>query len=461
MLSIPGIVLLVVFVYVRPQEIFTSWQAVPLLYVFVALALVGLVLDVRLGFVRIRPTRQLAITAALLLWCIVTVVIKAPWALGDLVRAIAIPATLLLLIACGAQSFRALEVLLATLLALVLFVSFVGVEQGFSAPECHVVDWKQGADVGVPDGRPCTTRRSCEGEGAAAGADYLCEKPGLFGTSSGAGGRVRYRGILQDPNELSLAACAAIPFAFAFFERRRNALRAVVLVVTLVLVGLCTVFSQSRGGQLVFLTAIGVYFVRRFGWRGVLLGAALAVPILLFGGRSGEEADSSADERTMCLYAGMEMFRSSPIFGVGFDQFTEHHQLTAHNSFVLVAAELGVVGMLLWVTLIYLAIKAPIVALVRAGRGQITLAPVARSWAVALAASLASMYVGIFFLSFSYHHVLWISLGLSGSFYAAIRRHEPRFEVELGWREVTALTGACLALLVAITAYAGWRASSI
>jgi len=61
------------------------------------------------------------------------------------------------------------------------------------------------------------------GAGAEPGAEYMCERPGLFGTCSIGGGRVRYRGSLNDPNALALTTVFALPMAFAFFERKRSA----------------------------------------------------------------------------------------------------------------------------------------------------------------------------------------------------------------------------------------------
>lgn len=460
MLCLPGIVLLVAFIYVRPQEVYTGLQALPLLYIFLGLAVFGAVVDVKLGFLRLRGTVQHQVAIAFLGWCTLTIALRAPWYLTAGLRDIMIPASLFFLLAFGVQTFRTLEVFVASLLALVLFLSYIGVDQGLNDSVCHMVDWREGSQTGIPDGRPCETPRGCEqGEGAVAGADYLCEKPGMLNTHSIGRGRVRYRGILEDPNELSLAGCVAIPFAFAFFERKKSTMRTLLLLGTIGIVGLCTVFSQSRGGQVVFLTATGVYFIRRFGWRGILIGAALAAPMLLFGGRSGEEADSSAEERTMCLYVGMQMFRQSPLIGVGQGQFVEHHILTAHNSYVLTAAELGLPGMTLWVLLLYVSMKIPVSALRQAAAGDIELAPVARAWGVALAASLTGMFVGIFFLSFAYHDVLWIALGLTGAYQASVRVHEPRFDVSLNWREIAAVAAFCTVLVVLITVYAGYKVS--
>ena len=48
MFAIPGIVLLLVQGYLRPQEFFVQLQSVPFLYLFFALALFGLAVDLKL-----------------------------------------------------------------------------------------------------------------------------------------------------------------------------------------------------------------------------------------------------------------------------------------------------------------------------------------------------------------------------------------------------------------------------
>src|ERR1700682_4357662 len=46
------------------------------------------------------------------------------------------------------------------------------------------------------------------------------------------------------------------------------------------------------------------------------------------------------------------MFKSAPLFGIGFNGFTEFLDITAHNSFVLCLAELGLLGSTLWMALL-------------------------------------------------------------------------------------------------------------
>src|SRR6185437_5422915 len=100
--------------------------------------------------------------------------------------------------------------------------------------------------------------------------------------------------------------------------------------------------------------------IKKYGWkRGLIVGAALAVPMLMVGGRHDESADESTLERLGCSAAGIKMMLSYPFTGVGLGEFTEYNNLTAHNAYVLACGELGLPGMFLFGALMYLAIKVP------------------------------------------------------------------------------------------------------
>jgi len=79
--------------------------------------------------------------------------------------------------------------------------------------------------------------------------------------------------------------------------------------------------------------------------------------------------------------------------------------------------------------------------------------PVARLWAVALLASLAGLAIGIFFLSFAYHPVLWCFLGMSAALAAAVRRHDPGFRVRIGLTDAAAILGGSVLVAVMVFAY--------
>jgi O-antigen ligase len=454
MFAVPGLLALIFVDYLRPQEYLPALSTVPLLHLATGLAVVGFVLDLRLGLSRLQAAPLLVLTVLFFAWCLITLLVRAPDQLLTRATALLTPIAICLLLAQGIQSFRMLQVVCGLLLAICVALAALGVEQGLAPHGCHRVAMSAGHLVYLHDGRPCLEgdRTVCESEGAEPGADYVCEKVGLLGTQSDHG-RVRYRGTLGDPNELSLALGIAMPVAFAFLDRHRSVGRLLLVVLTCGLVGLCAYFTRSRGGQLVFLAVLAVYFVSRLGGRrGVVIGVLLALPLLVIGGRSG--AESSTVERLECWWAGLHLVVRSPGFGVGHGQFTEHHYLTAHNSFILATAELGLPGMLLWSAIVYLAVKIPIQAL------RARLAPVAQSWALALLASMTGLVVGSMFLSYAYKDVFWIYVGLSGMLYQAIRRHEPGFRVGFGVRDLGVVALVDLALLFALIGYTalkmGW-----
>lgn len=433
MFSAPGIAALILLIFVKPQEFVPGLEGLPLLYVMLGMATLGLLLDLRLGYARIDLPPQTPYVLAFLIWCFITYIAKVgTTGLPAVVTEMAILAVIFFLLACGIQSFRAYDFVLGSLLAASLFVAVVCFHQGTGPLGCAV---QEGAEKETlrPDGRPCRVAEDCYSGDAEPGAQYQCEKTGLFGTVSVGGGRVRYRGVLKDPNEVALACAAALPLLVARAQRKRTLTRPLLLALFVAIIGAVVIFTQSRGGILVFLTVWGTYFVRSFGWKGLGAAAVLGAPILLLGGRSGQEAESSSGERSEILMDGIYMFTSSPVFGVGYNQFTEHSFLTAHNSYMLALSENGILGLFLFLCIITLSVKTCVVCVMRYRRDPE--AKIATIWAMAMLASIAGACVGSFFLSFTYHHVLWIYFALAAALYGVVRRHDPDFKISLNIKE--------------------------
>ena len=103
-----------------------------------------------------------------------------------------------------------------------LLVTVVCAHQSFQPMTCCVET--DGFKL-APDGRACTIPQDCFEGAPVPGADYACERPGLFGTTSIARGRVRFTGKLADPNECALAIGAGTPFLFALVDRKKTPLR--------------------------------------------------------------------------------------------------------------------------------------------------------------------------------------------------------------------------------------------
>ena len=452
MFSIPGLVALLFIVFVRPQEVIVELQRIPIIEMSFGLALFGLVIDARLGHIRLRPGPQVPWAAAAFLWMMATVAITASSRLVPAGMELVILLGIFVVIAQGVQSFRALSLIAGVLLALALALAAVGIHQGVSPFGCAKLDLSHRNDlsIGIPDGRPCAQPLDCRGPGAEPGALYICERIGMLGTTSIGEGRIRYRGLLQDPNELALATSVALAFAFLFAARRRTRTRRVLVVVATVMVAICVVMTKSRGGQLAFIAVVGISLARRLGRKRLVRLAIAATPvvvtILILGGRSGAEADESAELRLVAWREGLRMLMEHPLLGVGQDHFTLYHGYTAHNSYVLTAAELGLPGFVLWSALLYLAIKIPLTGARR--YAGVVGAEVARDWGVALLAATTAMLIGIFFLSMSYHALLWIYLALASAYYGACSSHDPRWRIHFGLRDL----GLVIALDVALLA---------
>jgi O-Antigen ligase len=450
MFALPGIAALVLFVFARPHEIYRIFAGIPAMYLLYALCALGVAIDVRLRLSWPRLTSQSVLAALFLVWTAIATGIGAPGALVTQTVASVPPLIVYFALAQGAQTLRGLERIAAALLVVLLVLAVVCIEQSRSPFQCVrlAVDGPRGDTVGYPDGRLCDADFNCHTEGMP-GQDYICEKPGPVGTTSVGFGRVRYRGVLQDPNEFALAVGMALPLALAFFDRRRSLLRLLLLLLTVALVLFVVVQTRSRTGQLVLLGTVAFYFISAIGWKGVVTAAVVAGPVLLLGGRGGEEADASAAERPEAWRAGLQMWMDSPVWGVGRRQFLEHHYITAHNTFVLELAELGFVGLVVWIALWWTSFK-----IVHAGLTRLRHRPEAAPaviWGRALLAMLGGALAACGFLSLSTHPVVWTVFGLTGAYYLAIRHHDPEFRVRFGWRDaagVLVLAVLFLGLLV-------------
>ncbi|MEM9875428.1 MAG: O-antigen ligase family protein [Myxococcota bacterium] len=458
MFSLLGTAGLVGFILARPTDLFDSLRNLPLLYVFVALALLGLVIDIRYGYLRWRWSPPLVIAGLFFGWCLFTSAVFSPGDLGDNVKELAIVLVVVFFIGQAPQSLRALEVIATTVLVCSLFIAVVVVHQGTQPNVCVAIDPADGhTSMGRPDDRPCRTITQCYISPPEPQSVYRCEHHGAFGLTSIGHGRVRYAGVLHDPNEVALTVCAAIPLALGLYRRRKRRLAyGVVFALMLGFAFMATIYSQSRGGILVMLAALGVFFIERFGLKGAVGGGLAGLPLLLLGGRSGGSADASTNERIECWFTGMRMFVENPFVGVGYNRFTEHHHLTAHNSVVLAAAENGFVGLLLWTSVIYFALKMSYQARIQLKGPE---KAVARDWSMAILGSTAAVAVGSFFLSFNYHYVFWIYLAMAGTLYRAIRRHEPRFECKFGVTDLALLFVANSFLVVALYGYTAFKLS--
>ncbi len=181
---------------------------------------------------------------------------------------------------------------------------------------------------------------------------------GWSGTDYVEDGRIRYLGFFKDPNDLGVFFMMNIPFAL-YFTKHSN-LFGKLLGISF----LCGLFygiymTNSRGTMLAVAGITCLYLLIRFGsTKALMTGLTLAPPALFVAStfRAVSSQEASAMGRLWAWWDGLEMLKANPIFGVGSNNFLDHHGKVAHNTYIQLAAELGLLGYTLWITTLLLTL---------------------------------------------------------------------------------------------------------
>jgi O-Antigen ligase len=162
--------------------------------------------------------------------------------------------------------------------------------------------------------------------------------------------RLNGLGFINDPNDFGQVLACLIPCLFFFWRPKRNFLNTIFVIIPAGLLIFGMFLTHSRGAMLALLGIIVVSARRKIGTvPSVVIAGCLFVVTLAAGWSGGRDVSVGAGADRMDAWsAGLEMMKEHPVFGVGFNDFTEHYTLTAHNTIVVCAAELGLVGLYLW-----------------------------------------------------------------------------------------------------------------
>ncbi|MGE5487640.1 MAG: O-antigen ligase family protein [bacterium] len=263
--------------------------------------------------------------------------------------------------------------------------------------------------------------------------------------------RARGLGYLNDPNDLAQALIAVAPLLWPFWGRRRSIRNFIVVILPTAALIYGVFLTRSRGGMIaiVILAALRIYeSTKRFRLVMPALIAVVLVAVMLAGGfTGGRELNATADESVASRFdawaAGLTMLKTHPLFGVGYGAFDDFHTLTAHNSFVLCFAELGLAGYVIWMALLLSSHSS--LALVRRSAGKD--AALAR-WARASMFSLYGFVCSGFFLSRTYSPTLYLVLGMCVAV-AAIAKAEG-YQVVAPFRSTAVQTAAGVVASVAL-----------
>jgi hypothetical protein len=143
----------------------------------------------------------------------------------------------------------------------------------------------------------------------------------------------------------------------------------VIFPVSALLFGL--ILTHSRGALVALMAVAVVAARRRIGTlpalmlAGVLFAAAMALHFT--GGR--DISATAGEDRTALWGESLQLFKSHPLFGVGFGQLPEYLGHTSHNTVAVCAAELGLFGLFFWSMFMFATVKD---ALVVASPGNVS-----------------------------------------------------------------------------------------
>ena len=311
----------VVIVYVRPAEIVPQWASLPIAQ---TAGVVGAVVAAFSVYLRPRPVLNSPVDWCFIGFCLASIASNPAngWFGGGYVAFLdLLPlACFYFLVRLTVETRRQLRGLIVLLIALSLFQAVNG-----------IVQYHTGTGIG----------------GSTAIADRVQTED-----ESGEPARImriRGTGIFNDPNDLAMSMLVVFPFILTgILSPRPGALRRMIGLAAIGVLGYALYLTQSRGGFIGFAALSAAYLYRRTSrWLAIAAAIAIFATVLAVGSRRGEVIDASegsAQGRVQAWSAGIEMLKTNPLFGVGYDQFVEHHDRVAHNSFVHTFAETGMIG---------------------------------------------------------------------------------------------------------------------
>lgn len=251
--------------------------------------------------------------------------------------------------------------------------------------------------------------------------------------SGGFEASVRPGGIMRDSNYYALLVGLWIPLAFLWAFSGRPKWERLFCFGCLVSMLLGTTFAASRGGFLGLVAAM-LYLVARSRrpLRNLAVAGALMIPLLLAFSSSALDrltnptwADRQAQEaRLIAWKAGLRMIRAHPLNGVGTHNFEfvvaqyedpdERVVSLAHNTYVEMAAELGLPGFILYLG-VFVAASGSLERVRR--RTKAVKAIHLSTIALGLQAGLVSYLVSSFFLTAWFEKILWLLVFLGMCLY--------------------------------------------
>lgn len=248
---------------------------------------------------------------------------------------------------------------------------------------------------------------------------------------------------LSETNYFAANLVLVLPLAFAIALQQRTPGRRRMWLLGSGVLLLEIFLTSSRGGFLGLLAAGMVFVTRRRGFGAAFtLAAAMIAAIVVLPTDLGQRAlatiggaepppglEQSNMAHTALFWAGFRMIAAAPLWGVGpfnFKSLSGYYSgldisFMAHNTYLEVAAELGIPVFVIFVSLLLVALGA----FGRASRlhGSPEAEELA-GWGEGLRAGFVGFAVAGTFISAEYEKYFWVVIFLSIVVDRLIRRHE-------------------------------------
>ncbi|MBS1815530.1 MAG: O-antigen ligase family protein [Acidobacteria bacterium] len=166
--------------------------------------------------------------------------------------------------------------------------------------------------------------------------------------------RIRGLGVVNDPNDFAQVMVSLIPCVFLW--KSRSHLLNIFLVwfpIALLITGMY--LTHSRGSAIALMVVCALAARKKIGTvPAIVLAGLLLIAALGAGWSGGRDVSMEAgSDRLDAWSAGLEMIKSHPFVGVGAGRFWDFYGITAHNTVIVCAAEIGLSGLICWVFFIF------------------------------------------------------------------------------------------------------------
>lgn len=219
---------------------------------------------------------------------------------------------------------------------------------------------------------------------------------------AGGTGRTKWVGVFDGIGVFAVAYTIALPFVLQYTSAAWGA--AIRWLNRFALPGLLVAlyFTGSRGAFLATLALVCLYLAQKYQVSLKTISIASAVVVVAFmlapeNLTQTRDSSKSAQNRVDVWAQGLGMLGENPLLGVGRGNFVAYTRtIIAHNSAIEIAAETGLVGIFLWLSLIVCSFRAAYLRLQAASEER------DRRTLIAVMMSLAGYIVSSMFVTLEY-----------------------------------------------------------